>query len=45
MREVGKNDHQALWIEALDAKFTPGTKPWDREQFDKILSGFEVSMP
>lgn len=42
MKEVGKNNHQALWIEAIDAKFGPTGKPWGRGDFEKILAGFEV---
>jgi hypothetical protein len=42
MREVGKNKHQALWMEAIDAKFEGVGKPWGREDFEKILAGFEV---
>ncbi|KAH8902140.1 hypothetical protein BR93DRAFT_887972 [Coniochaeta sp. PMI_546] len=41
MREVGKNKHQALWIEAIEAKFEGVGKPWQREDFEKILAGFE----
>jgi hypothetical protein len=42
MREVGKNGHQALWIEALDAKFESSGKALGREEFERILFGFEV---
>ncbi|KAI1378238.1 hypothetical protein F4677DRAFT_412588 [Hypoxylon crocopeplum] len=42
MREVGKNHHQALWIEALDAKFEGRGKPFDREKFDQILRNYEA---
>lgn len=42
MREVGKNNHQALWIEAIDAKSKGIGKPWGREDFEKILAGYEV---
>lgn len=42
MREVGKNRHQALWIEALDAKFEGRGEPYDRERFDQILGNYEV---
>ncbi|KAK1758273.1 hypothetical protein QBC47DRAFT_374170 [Echria macrotheca] len=41
MREVGKNQHQALWIEAIDAKFEGIGAPWKREDFERILSGFQ----
>jgi hypothetical protein len=42
MREVGKNKHQAFWIEALEAKYEGKGQPYGREQFDKILGDFEV---
>ena len=42
MREVGKNKHQALWLEAIDAKFEGIGEAWGREEFDKILASFEV---
>jgi hypothetical protein len=42
MREVGKNNHQALWIGAIGAKFEGLGKSWDREDFEKILAGYEV---
>jgi hypothetical protein len=42
MREVAKNNHQLLWIEAMDAKFEGAGKPWGREDFERILAGFEV---
>lgn len=42
MREVGKNGHQALWIEALDAKFDGTGKTWGREDFDRILGSYEA---
>ncbi|KAH9900612.1 hypothetical protein F4778DRAFT_739678 [Xylariomycetidae sp. FL2044] len=41
MREVGKNKHQALWIEALEAKFEGKGEPFGRQRFDEILSGYE----
>lgn len=44
MREVAKNAHQDLWIEAIDAKFENAGNPWGRADFDRILSGFEVSI-
>ncbi|TVY33801.1 hypothetical protein LSUB1_G006800 [Lachnellula subtilissima] len=40
MREVGKNQHQAKWIEALEAKFEGKGKPFGREEFDSFLSGY-----
>ncbi|KAI0014076.1 P-loop containing nucleoside triphosphate hydrolase protein [Xylariaceae sp. FL0662B] len=42
MREVGKNHHQRLWIEALEAKFEGKGEPWNREKFDQILGGYEA---
>ncbi|KAI1414668.1 hypothetical protein F5Y13DRAFT_13479 [Hypoxylon sp. FL1857] len=43
MREVGKNNHQALWIEALDAKFEGRGEPFNtREKFDQILGSYEA---
>ncbi|KAI1082310.1 P-loop containing nucleoside triphosphate hydrolase protein [Whalleya microplaca] len=42
MREVGKNNHQGLWLEALEAKFEGKGEPWNREKFDQILGGFEA---
>ncbi|KAK5655406.1 hypothetical protein OQA88_5676 [Cercophora sp. LCS_1] len=41
MREVGKNKHQALWIEALNSKFEGVGDSWKREDFERILAGFE----
>ncbi|KAI1766367.1 hypothetical protein GGR53DRAFT_486488 [Hypoxylon sp. FL1150] len=42
MREVGKNRHQALWAEALDAKFEGRGEPYNREKFDQILGNYEA---
>ncbi|KAI0128612.1 hypothetical protein BJ170DRAFT_336573 [Xylariales sp. AK1849] len=42
MREVGKNKHQSLWIEALEAKFEGKGQPYGRVQFDRILGDFEA---
>ncbi|KAI6090408.1 hypothetical protein F4821DRAFT_268004 [Hypoxylon rubiginosum] len=42
MREVGKNRHQALWIEALDAKFEGRGEPFNRKKFDQILGNYEA---
>jgi hypothetical protein len=42
MREVAKNKHQGLWIEALEAKFEGKGTAWQREDFQKIFAGFEV---
>ncbi|KAI1393444.1 uncharacterized protein F4822DRAFT_423913 [Hypoxylon trugodes] len=42
MREVGKNRHQALWIEALEAKFEGRGEPFDRAKFDQILGSYEA---
>jgi hypothetical protein len=44
MREVAKNKHQALWIEAIDAKFEGVGTPWNRGDFERILAGFEVRL-
>ncbi|KAI1106299.1 hypothetical protein F4804DRAFT_330482 [Jackrogersella minutella] len=42
MREVGKNRDQALWLEALEAKFEGRGEPFDRERFDQILGSYEA---
>ena len=42
MREVGKNKHQALWIEALEAKYEGKGELFNREKFDRILGSYEV---
>ena len=44
MREVLKNSHQDLWLEAIKAKFEPaeGVNSWGREEFDQILGKYEV---
>lgn len=42
MREVGKNKHQAAWVEAIEAKYEDKGEPYGREQFDKLLGAFEV---
>lgn len=44
MREVAKNKHQTLWIEAVDAKFEGAGKPWGRDEFERILAGYEVRL-
>jgi hypothetical protein len=44
MREVGKNGHQGLWMDALDSKFESSGKPLGREQFDQILAGYEAGL-
>ncbi|KAK0730843.1 hypothetical protein B0H67DRAFT_464583, partial [Lasiosphaeris hirsuta] len=41
MREVAKNKHQGLWVEALNSKFEGLGEPLKREQFERILAGFE----
>ncbi|KAK0632584.1 hypothetical protein B0T14DRAFT_37821 [Immersiella caudata] len=41
MREVARNKHQALWIEAIDAKFEDVGVPWTREDFERVLENFE----
>jgi hypothetical protein len=45
MREVGKNSHQDLWIQALEAKFEGRGFVWGRNDFEKILAGYEVRSP
>lgn len=42
MREVGKNKHQSLWVEALEAKFEGKGGTWQRQDFERALTGFEV---
>ncbi|TVY91637.1 hypothetical protein LAWI1_G007323, partial [Lachnellula willkommii] len=42
MREVGKNQHQTKWIEALEAKFEGKGKVFGREEFDSFLSGYNA---
>ncbi|KAI0180467.1 hypothetical protein GGR52DRAFT_245520 [Hypoxylon sp. FL1284] len=42
MREVGKNRHQGMWIEALDAKFEGRGEPYNREKFERILGSYEA---
>jgi hypothetical protein len=44
MREVGKNGHQKLWINGLDAKFAGDGTPLDRDVFDEILHEYDVSV-
>ncbi|PSR76410.1 P-loop containing nucleoside triphosphate hydrolase protein [Coniella lustricola] len=41
MRDVGKNGHQGLWLQALDAKFAGAGPAWGRAEFDEILAGNE----
>ncbi|KAH7175837.1 P-loop containing nucleoside triphosphate hydrolase protein [Dactylonectria macrodidyma] len=41
MREVGKQGHAELWMDALDAK--TNNLPWTRAQFDQMLSGFQAA--
>jgi hypothetical protein len=44
MREVDKNGHQDLWVEALEAKFeNKGTPLTTQKDFDRILKDFEVT--
>lgn len=45
MREVGKNKHQDLWIQALEDNLEGKGPGWGREDFEKILAGFEVRIP
>ncbi|KAB5566704.1 P-loop containing nucleoside triphosphate hydrolase protein [Coniochaeta sp. 2T2.1] len=42
MKEVGKNKHAGLWVEAIDAKFEGVGNPWGREDLERILAGFEA---
>lgn len=42
MREVGKNKHQDLWIQAIEAKYEDKGKAWERQDFEQILASFEV---
>ncbi|KAI0887381.1 uncharacterized protein GGS22DRAFT_108444 [Annulohypoxylon maeteangense] len=42
MREVGKNKHQTLWIDALDSKFEGKGESFNREKFDRILGPYEA---
>lgn len=42
MREVFKNQHQALWVQALEAKFEGKGHTWQREDFEQILAGYQV---
>lgn len=42
MREVGKNKHQDLWVEAMEAKFENKGTAWGRQEFEQILEGYEV---
>lgn len=45
MREVGKNKHQDLWIQAPEDNLEGKGPAWGREDFEKILAGFEVRVP
>lgn len=45
MREVGKNKHQDLWIQALEDNLEGKGHAWGREDFENILAGFEVRVP
>ena len=43
MREVYKNGHDRLWIEALEAKYEQKGKAWStNDDFDRILIGYQV---
>jgi hypothetical protein len=45
MREVGKHQHESLWIEALEAKFENKGDAWSTKQdFDRILEDFQVTL-
>jgi hypothetical protein len=43
MREVHKHSHADLWIQALEAKFEGKGFVWGRNDFEKILAGYDVS--
>ena len=43
MREVRKNGHTAMWIEALEAKFEGKGKQYGKEEWDTLMGGFGVS--
>lgn len=45
MREVGKNKHQDLWIRALEDNLEGKGPAWGRDDFEKILAGFQVRVP
>ena len=40
-----QNDHQKLWLEALNAKFYGKGKPFEGEDFDQMLWNYDVSRP
>lgn len=42
MREVAKNEHQPLWVRAIEAKEQGKGHAWQREDFEQILAGFQV---
>ncbi|KAH8673902.1 P-loop containing nucleoside triphosphate hydrolase protein [Xylariales sp. PMI_506] len=42
MREVGKNKHQDVWVDWIEAKYEGKGQPPQRKQFDQILDSFEV---
>lgn len=44
MREVSKNNHQSLWIQAIEAKFEGKGNSWGRDDFEQVLEGSEVSL-
>lgn len=45
MREVGKNQHQGLWVRALEDNLEGKGPAWVRDDFEKILAGFQVRVP
>lgn len=45
MREVAKNNHHGLWLEAMETKFEGKGKPLEREFFEEMLGGYEVRLP
>lgn len=42
--EVTQNLHLVEWNEGLEAKVTGNGKPFGREEFDKLLGSYSVSM-
>lgn len=43
MREVGKHQHEALWVDALEAKYEGKGDAWStKEDFERILKDFQV---
>lgn len=42
MREVSENKHQGMWVQAIEAKFENKGEGWGRQDFERILAGYEV---